>query len=355
MGDRGEFFAIDRRVWPLVCDLGVNPSCAYLVIAAGTGGDNITSAWSASAIEKYAGIRWHLAEQAINKLIEHGLIRRIQADKPRARPLYKLTKSSDIPALESVATAEDDVSSKIWLPNTLVTGAADEPSPVTILRQTRNPDAIRLLVDVYGDHRLDQVGGIWFRTIRKEYTRTKVGQQEEYDVWGFDRHKIGTPGYASFYRSFNFNLDDPDKKIAEVSRFWSLWKILLDIGLIEEVAHIVDIDADEGEILYPLPLQETSISIEYEITLAAREAALLLVQKQRASQIEHGFEVLVPVLRHLQQVQLVGIYRLRYRPRTAATAAFIARCEKWKAVLADLQKRFLGVSTSRDNQGDIKG
>jgi hypothetical protein len=38
---RGGFFAVDRRAWARACGLGMNAAVAYLVLARGTGGDNL--------------------------------------------------------------------------------------------------------------------------------------------------------------------------------------------------------------------------------------------------------------------------------------------------------------------------
>jgi hypothetical protein len=51
------FFAVDRRTWERVCELGLNRAVAYLVLARGTGKTNRETAWSVMAIENYTGIR----------------------------------------------------------------------------------------------------------------------------------------------------------------------------------------------------------------------------------------------------------------------------------------------------------
>ena len=63
--DRGDFFAVDRRAWHVVCSLGMNPAIAYLVTARDTGGDNRTTKWSTNAIEGRTGISRSRARDAI--------------------------------------------------------------------------------------------------------------------------------------------------------------------------------------------------------------------------------------------------------------------------------------------------
>ena len=73
----------------------------------------------------------------------------------------------------------------IWLPNTIVTGAANEVPPVALLRQTQSRAAMRLFVDCYHSHGLAEDGGIHWRRIRRQFTRHKVGERGPYVVWGF--------------------------------------------------------------------------------------------------------------------------------------------------------------------------
>ena len=51
------FFRIDRRTWAKVCELGMNPAVAYLVLACGTGKDHRGTSWSVqAAVKKYTAI-----------------------------------------------------------------------------------------------------------------------------------------------------------------------------------------------------------------------------------------------------------------------------------------------------------
>lgn len=63
----------------------------------------------------------------------------------------------------------------IWLPNTLVTGTANgEASPVKRLRQSRNLDALRLLVDLYHAQYLADDGGISRKVMERTYHRKRI-------------------------------------------------------------------------------------------------------------------------------------------------------------------------------------
>lgn len=62
--------------------------------------------------------------------------------------------------------------------------------------------------------------------------------------------------------------------------------------------------------------------------------------------------MLAPVRRHIEEVQMLGIARLRYRPRTNRTRAFLAQEEDWRATLEQLQTSGIDtLATSRGYQG----
>ena len=87
MGALDGFFAVDNRTWLRVCQLGINPAVAYLVLARGSGGDNRITAWSVNAIETYTGIGRPRARKAIAILKSSGLIRE---DQGGTRPRYSI-------------------------------------------------------------------------------------------------------------------------------------------------------------------------------------------------------------------------------------------------------------------------
>jgi DNA-binding MarR family transcriptional regulator len=96
----GDFFAIDRRVWAHVCNLGLTPAIAYLVMARGSGRDNRTTAWSVNAIEKYTGIGRPRAKMAIKILEEKGIVRGDHTNQ--TKPRYSLTPAHEIPGCDLI-------------------------------------------------------------------------------------------------------------------------------------------------------------------------------------------------------------------------------------------------------------
>ena len=105
--------------------------------------------------------------------------------------------------------------------------------------------------------------------------------------------------------------------------------LLAEIGLIEWVAHLVESDDVESEIIHPLSVAGGNRQCaEDAIGEAAHAAgAAGLTEAQRAWAVTEAL-TLVPVPHHLGRVQVVGIARLRYRPKTKLTAAWRADLKK---------------------------
>ena len=62
--------------------------------------------------------------------------------------------------------------------------------------------------------------------------------------------------------------------------------------------------------------------MEDRIGLVAEEAGLAMLNDQQRQYVDLHGPQLVPVLRHLANVQMIGVARLRYRPHTKLTAAW---------------------------------
>ena len=215
---RGEFFAVDKQSWVKACELGMPPAVAYLVLANGTGRDNLRTSWSTNAIERYTGIGRKRAKTAIDTLINANLLRRVQEGphpkyefqfRPALdaddRKLFDRILAGKQPRGYKVSVAERlrnrgwlsacdgtfqalEVPSRelIWLPNDLVRGLGEgADAPVERVRQTSDVMALRLLVDLYHAHDLRDDGGVGRHVVHGRWEREQVGQQGEYVVWGF--------------------------------------------------------------------------------------------------------------------------------------------------------------------------
>jgi hypothetical protein len=96
---------------------------------------------------------------------------------------------------------------------------------------------------------------------------------------------------------------------------------LVDLGVVEWVPHLVESDEPDAEIIHSVHTN-ASDTLEFCLGDAAEEAGLAMLNDElRAYSVSNGL-LIVPVLRHFVNVQMVGIARLRYRPHTKLTAAW---------------------------------
>jgi hypothetical protein len=322
----GDFFAVDRWAWAHVCGLGLNAAVSYLVLASGTGGDNRTTAWSVNAIEKYTSIgRWR-ARAALKDLEQAGCIRTAKAG---TRPRYEIVAAADI---RSCKNAQPDPE-WIWLPNAIVTGAADETPPVELIRQSQNVGALRLFVDLYISQSLAADGGVDWRQLKREHGRIKVGEYGPYVIFGFE----GASDTACVWRQAPFL----EPHLTGKSRgtgfqvFWNALEVLTSTGLIEIVQHLVESDKPEAEIIHPYATMASGLPQERELARSAHRAGLSIMRSYSREPSNPSLW-LVPVLAHLAGVQLVGVFRMLYRPRTRATTAWFMKHAEWQ----DWQRRY---------------
>lgn len=399
---RGDFFAIDNRLWRKVCDLGLNPAVSYLVLARGTGGDNRTSFWSVKAIEDYTGIGRPRAKAAIAALEANGFIK---AERSGTSPRYTLLPAHEVlavqapPALspDETATLRDFAQSPgnalaapkrlttyqhrqfwsssnpykaaaslaqkgllrslggsyfqwaqpsaesavaeekpewTWLPNAIVDGKIDEPSALERIRQSQNLAALRVFIDFYHAHDLADEGGVLWRVksggIREEFTREKIGERGPYVVWGFKAETTRTSAEAPWFAA---NLDHSAAEGSKGKIFWEALRVLTATRLVEAVPHLVESATSEtAEIIHPLAYYWRDIGEPGEIALgraAAVAANAMVTQGQSDWATEQGLHLRVPVFAHVKDVAVVGIFRLKHRPRTTKTRLWYASSTDW--------------------------
>lgn len=372
---RGGFFIVSKTLWAKACDLGLNESVAYLVISCGSGSDNRTSSWSLESLRKYTGISWERGKAAIENLLKSSLIsygEKHSNEKPKYRiataadlssksreavmlslnskeaaVLEKLKSSTDgrisyadckfadrlcekglarrIQDGYEVVVAADD-SDSIWLPNTLVTGSdAGEDSPVRRIRANRDGWALRLLVDLYYSQNLRDDGGIGPWVIRHTFDRLEVGKFGAYTIWGF-RALQRTLWFSGILAS---QAARPKNDKGE-HPIWNSFQALQAMGLVSFVPHLWDGEPGGGymgqaEIIHPYGIAGGGEDIEIEIANAAQSAAERVCYPDKLERAEvDGFVHLCPVRATIPDVQMIGVARLRYRPKTKRTGAWFA-------------------------------
>ena len=193
---RGDFFAVDSRVWPVVCSLGLNAAVAYLILARGTLRDQRTTSWSVDAIERRTRISRAKAKEAIARLLTEGV-----ADKVRPRPVYRLKAADEVTGCKGALEALQKPA-WTWLPNALIDGAAGEDPPVELLRQAQEINALRLLVSLYEAQDLVSFGGLHWRQIRLTFEGKELGRPDGWRVLRFTPTTDTAWGSAAFVTPF---------------------------------------------------------------------------------------------------------------------------------------------------------
>jgi hypothetical protein len=378
---RDGFFAVDARTWARVCTLGANPAAAYIVLARGTGPDNRTSSWSVNAVERYTGLSRGRARDALAQLKAAGVVRETRgstfprydlvpaAELPESRPtpspyhrmvLDKVTRGEqprgpssngrrraasserqyadelvtqgwlicrDGGYAPAAATAAPDW---VWLPNVLADGANGHPSPIELVRQTADALTVRLLVDCYSAHHLAEDGGLSRRYLWQAHPREHVGQRGAYVVWGFGRGvtTVQWDGFTAVHRREPTAAERQANPHANVGAdFFRRVSTLERLGLVEWVPYVVESDARDAQPIHPAGHGAAADTLENAIGHAAHRAGhAMLTANQQQWAHERGLW-LAPVPAHREQVQLVGVARLRYRPHTRVTAAWWARLQ----------------------------
>ncbi len=255
------------------------------------------------------GMRWKTAKAAIGELEGAKLIKR---DKDSARPRYTIQRKGQ----------------DLWLPNSLIDGVVTGPAPIARLRQTQDVLAVRLLTELYGSHNLCDDGGISPTIIFRSYEREPLGQYGQYRVWRFFGGTDNAYPMTEVLRP-HFQTKEPD---SESWPFWPRLRILQSLGLLEWVPYLFE--GPDGEPIHALAWN-SGISEETELYEACTGAVTRCLTEWQDGQLEDRGGFVVPVPRHIGQVTLIGIARLRYRPRTRLTGAWwanhVERCREFTA------------------------
>jgi hypothetical protein len=298
---------------------------SYLTIATGTGSGNRLSFWSAQAVEKFTGLHNVRATAAIRELIDEGFVR-LGENSSRTRPRHELP-----PHEGSDSTPANEL---IWLPNTLVTGTVcGERSPVGRLRSRDDMSALRLLVNLYSVQNLSMDGGISRKILCQEYERERCGERGRHVVWGF-RPKDES---VFHHTTTEFFFLWPDAEELAEHPIWAAEQTLREERLLQVVPHLVENPDPDSQPIHGFSLDGTGESLEQELGMAADAAGRHIIGQPRVYAAEQkGVQIFAPVYDTQPDVQMVGIYRLKYRPQTALTADWYRRmqlqAEEWMPI-----------------------
>lgn len=338
MANQNGFFSLSLSNFLSVTHLGMNATVAYLILCNGTGGDNITTSWSVKSIHKYGRISRPKAEKALGALINHGFIEKCDSQFSKL-PVYQVI---------GPPTGEHDPEATIWLPNGLVQSVKGETPLIAKIRQTREIKLLELLIHLYDQQNLVDLGGLPLQFGFRTSTAEHVGSFAQYEIFGFNLSSLFiTPRDEVWGDIF---IDDEDH-LAEnektYSRLWRYQKLLIRTGAVMPVTYIFDdsipirnddydLQAFEGEIYSPL-----STSIE-ELADTASTAALTALRGN--SNMNHSYDYVLPLPFEIMNASIIQLYQLRYKPRTKLTSKWFAANKKRTASLERSFKDLIEIS-----------
>lgn len=330
---QGNFFAIGCDEFASACEMGMRPAVSLLVMARGTGKDNRTTKWSAQAVFQKTGIAWRRAQEAIETLVAGDLVEVKRAGK---HPLYKLRKP------------EDD-SKLIWLPNELIDGAGNEVPPVTKLREKGNLELLEKYIQLYAKHDIDNDGGLPRSIAWRSYTRERICPIGPYMLYGFQKKETYARA-AGLLSQFSGVKDEAGNQGA-----WIVLSPLLSLGLLELVSYVVESDDPDSELIYPVN-NETNEAIDtLQNWLEETDG------NGFARQISFYDETCF-VPKHIEEVAMVGIYRMTYRPKTGKTSRWWAmERERTEAMINTIgaicthKGKVVDIKACKGTSRDIKG
>ena len=314
----GNFFAIGADEFNQACKIGIQPAVALLVMARGTGLDNRTTSWSALAIFNHSGMARRRAQAAIEAIIEAGLAEVMQKG---LKPRYKLKKP-------------DDDKKLIWLPNELIDGAGNEIPPLTKLRETGNLDLLQKFIELYGIQDLDSDGGIPRSVVKSEYVRNMICPTGHFIVYGFSDEK------TSAYNTGMFKGYEKKKDEKGNPGPWTVLSPLREMGLIEHVRYMAESADHDAELIYPVNDKTEDAMLSLAEWFSESDASGFY------REIE-GAESFGIAPNHITKATMVGVFRLKYRPKTGKTSRWWAMESEMTQAICAIVESLCGRKTTK--------
>lgn len=375
---RGHMFLVDLPTFAKVCSLGdADAAASYLILAAGTGADNRTSTWSREAINKRTALNWRKADTSMKKLEDNGLIRWLSGKgtrKPRIdlppvetrqpmqrnvsalfdkirqghQPQSQAEKAAATHGLRDgwLSRGEDGVFEAItqratemaYLPMELVGDTFGESSAATTtivdrIRMSRDPLALRLLIELYSLQDLAEHGGVKDYYLWTAYNREKGGASGSLQLWTFTREmqtcRIQSGPLAHHWRSPTKEEEQAGKNGA--ADFFGRVQILCDAGALEWTYYLKEDGEGDAPRIYPVGVSRHGKFIWTELEsiiggYAIRAACALSDEApdKLENVIWHEANApkffILPADRLAREAALVGVPRLRHRARTSNAA-----------------------------------
>jgi len=179
-----------------------------------------------------------------------------------------------------------------------------------------------LFVAMYDSNDLANDGGVSRAVLWQKYNAKKEGQRGASTIWAFERQGIATVSTQSplFTIYAAPGVTGEARETAE-KEFWDGLSALEALKLVEFIPHLFESDKPEAELIHAYAL-DIGEHWEKQLAAAAHQAGFLcLSDGQQQWAIEHD-RLLFPMPSHIDNLAVIGIARLKYRPRTKMTAAW---------------------------------
>jgi hypothetical protein len=269
-------FIVDGESFSVAIDLGYRTAVVYLVICCGSERTNEYSSWSCKAAETYMRVHRRAAQQEIDTLISHGLLK---MEKTGRRPRYQIVQMGG---------------EQIPLPASLILPLAGEMPPLQRLKETEDGELLKLYIYLFSMRAVEidlSIGAAGTKFSKR------VHRNDGNTVYlGFDRE---TPFIDPSHPIFSKGIIDPEKIERQIH------SLHLEHGLITKSYCLFSGDSVSSDFLFPVtgPTEE-------------EEAIYNRMKSTRWAHECGEFNYFVPMLRHLKNAQLRGVYQLRHRPKT---------------------------------------
>lgn len=288
---------------------------SYLVLACGTGGDNVTSRWSATSCQKYAGFSIQTGKVAIEYLEQLAHISIAPKKKATAKNnTYKLNKPKQ--------------GNEIYIPKSLIMGVNGEITAINRLYLESNPHLLYLFIRLYAFQykTLDIIDPNLVSSLlldnEREYPEIVYNESGRLNVWGIsDFWRLSAKHTTNF---FNFKSYPLYFKHRDEIGVWAFYHKLASLGLIQQVTYacVGDDYSDPNEI-------DTICEID-SITQQHFRYLLECLSEQYASDdkqmlwqsVVSDNEQLVVLPSNYQKVHFAKFYRLTYRTKLGDNLRF---------------------------------
>jgi hypothetical protein len=215
---------------------------------------------------------------------------------------------------------------EIWLPNAIVEGAEGEVPPIALLRQMQDIRKLKLFVALYECQDLPTAGGVNHTLLFQKHPVSKVSERGSLTIWSFGGgadHTTTTSG-PTLRDPFVAGLA-PEPRKAAMEEFWEALRVFRVCGLITFIPHVFESNKPDAEILHAYPVTDLGCeSWEREVSAAAHVAGMTCITPGQQEWVTRQELYLLPLRSSLTDPSVIGIARLRYRPRTKITGAWFA-------------------------------